>query len=353
MTCRRHGIAYAARVAPLASIVTPTRNRSAFLARTLTSYTQQRERGFEVVIADDGSEDDTREVARSFASELDLRYIRRAPVGIAAARNAAIRSARGDVVIFADDDRVAGPSFVADHLAAHATGDRRLAVGRQRGLFAEWSRDAAYSRDAIAALRARHPGLAAQLDEPRAELVTPAALRADLAGTLAAFELDEPWWHGYVRYVLDTWPGLVGFAFPWTLGVGSNLSLRRAVAHEVGLHDEAFVGWGLEDNDFHYRLHVAGVETVVLDGGVNYHQIHRRGPERVAEWSRNALRMIDKHDSLNVLLYLSVCRRRLELGVANQIALDHAALAGAAPALVAELVRLTRDQLRASLRATA
>jgi len=48
-----------------------------------------------------------------------------------------------------------------------------------------------------------------------------------------------------------------------------------------------------------------------------------------------------------------VCRRRLELGVANQIALDHAALAGAAPALVAELVRLTRDQLRASLRATA
>jgi glycosyltransferase involved in cell wall biosynthesis len=339
-------------VTPLASIVIPTRDRSAFLARTLAAYTQQHERGFEVVIADDGSDDDTREVARGFAGELDVRYIRRARVGTSAARNAAIRSARGDILIFADDDRVAAPAFVADHLAAHPSGGRRIAAGRQRGLFAAWSRDAAYSAADTAALLARHPDLVPRLAEPRAELVTQAMLRSDLVGTLAAFELDEPWWQGHAQRVLDTWPGLAGFAFPWTLGVGGNLSLPRALAHEVGLHDESFIGWGLEDTEFHYRLHTAGVCTVVLDGGVNYHQVHRRGAERAHEWSRNALRMIDKHANLEVLLYLSVCLRRLDLTTANQIALDHVGVAGAAPALVAELVRVSREHLRLQLAAT-
>jgi glycosyltransferase involved in cell wall biosynthesis len=340
-------------MAPLASIVIPTRNRSSFLARTLAGYTRQRERGFEIVIADDGSDDDTRDVARGFATELDVRYLRRAHVGAAGARNAAIRSARGEILIFADDDRVAAPDFVIDHLAAHTGDDRRLAVGRQRGLFAQWSRDAAYSALDIAQVLARHPHLVPALAEPRAELVTQAMLRDDLVGTLAGFELDDPWWLAHAQGVLDAWPGLAGYAFPWTLGVGGNLSLPRAVAHEVGLHDESFVGWGLEDTDFHYRLHVAGVRTVVLDGGVNYHQVHRRGPERAYEWARNALRMIDKHPaSLDVLLYLSVCRRRLDLTTANQIALEQAALGDAAPALRAELLRVTREHLRLQLATT-
>src|SRR4051812_19124769 len=251
-------------MAPMASIVIPTRNRARFLARTLAAYTQQRERGFEIVIADDGSDDDTRDVARAFASELEIRYLRRAHVGPAGARNAAIRSARGEILIFADDDRIAAPDFVIDHLAAHAGDSRRLAAGRQRGLFAQWSRDAAYSALDITGLLVRHPDLVPVLAEPQAELITQAMLRDDLVGTLAGYEIDEPWWQGHAHGVLDAWPGLAGYAFPWTLGVGGNLSLPRAVAHEVGLHDESFVGWGLEDTEFHYRLHVAGVRTVVL-----------------------------------------------------------------------------------------
>lgn len=331
----------------LASLVIPTRNRSRFLARTLASLDGQRARAFEVVIADDGSDDDTREVAHGFRDRLDLRYIRRAHVGIAAARNAAIRAARGDLLILCDDDRVAGPEFVADHLAAHAEGTPCVAVGRQRGLFAAWSHDAAYAARDVVSLLARQPAALPRLAEPTAELVTPEMLRDDLPGTLAGFELDEPWWEGHARIVLERWgAALTGFAFPWTLGVGGNVSVPRALADEVGLLDERFVGWGLEDTDFHYRLHRAGARTVMLAGGLNYHQVHRRGGERAWEWARNAVYLLDKHPRVELALYLAVCRRRLSLEDANRIALEHAALGPAAEGLARELVRASQEQLR-------
>ena len=195
----------------LASLVIPTRNRSATLARTLTALRHQRERDFEVVIADDGSDDDTRDVARRFEAELALRYLRRAHVGTAGARNAAMRVARGDVLIMCDDDRIADPDFVGDHVAAHAGAEPCVAGGRQRGIAAVWSRDAAYTATDLASLALRHPALVPRFAEPTAELVTEAMLRDDLAGTLAAFELPEPWWEGHATQVLATWgPELAG-----------------------------------------------------------------------------------------------------------------------------------------------
>ncbi|HEY4240258.1 MAG TPA: glycosyltransferase [Kofleriaceae bacterium] len=326
-------------MAPRASLVICTRNRSAFLARTLASLVGQTERDFEVVLVDDGSEDDTREVARAWGERLDLRYLRRAHVGIAGARNAAMRAAKGDVLISTDDDRIAAPAFVADHVAAHAVPERRVGVGRQRALFAEWARDAAYTAADVAAFVAAHPDLAPRLVEPRAVLVTPEQLLADLPGTLAAFELAEPWWTSYAARVIATWgEPLAGFAFPWTLGVGGNTSVLRALADEVGLLDDRFVGWGLEDADFHYRLHLAGARTYVIPGGVNYHQVHRRGPELAGEWLRNAHRLLEKHAAPEVILYLWVCRGRFTLERANELA-----AACTDNALAGELVRTLRD----------
>ena len=79
---------------PRASLVIPTRNRARVLARTLAALRHQTEPDFEVVVADDGSDDDTPEVVRTWGAHLDLRYLRRAHRGIAAARSAASSAGR-------------------------------------------------------------------------------------------------------------------------------------------------------------------------------------------------------------------------------------------------------------------
>jgi glycosyltransferase involved in cell wall biosynthesis len=335
------------------SLIIPTRNKSPFLARTLASLSRQSEMRFEVVVVDDGSDDDTRDVTRRFASDLDLRYIRRAHKGRSAARNAAIHAARGDLLIFCDDDRLAARDFVRDHAAAHAGSATLVALGRQRGALTLWCRDWNIAATAVADVVAARPALATQLTQPRAELVSIEDIQERLDEVISIHGLDEPWWVNHVRPVLEAFgPDMTGFAFPWTTGVTGNLSVPRAFAEQVGLFDENFVGWGLEDTDFHFRLHSAGARTRILDGALNHHQLHARPGEQAIEWGRNALRMLEKYDSLEICLYLRFVRRRLSILEANRIALEYAAAGDSMRAVVAELVRLNKEHFRVLAQAT-
>ncbi len=329
---------------PRASLTIPTHNRCAALARTLASLTLQTEQAFEVVLVDDGSDDDTPQVARRFADRLDLRYLRKAQRGVASARASAMRAARGELLIQTDDDRIASPTFVADHLAGHAaTTAPTMLAGQQRGILTEWSATAALPATAVAQILARNPHLAAAFLEPRAELLSAERLTSEPAAALAAFELPEPWWTGFIEPLATHYgPDLTGFAFPWTMAVGGNSSVPRALAEQIGFVDESFVGWGLEDTDFHFRLCQAGARTRVMTGGRSYHQLHRRGPELGRDWLQNARRIVNKHASVELCLYIAAVRRRTPMIQAS----DHANAIAAAPAEARdELIRVHREAL--------
>ena len=248
----------------LASLVIPTRNRARVLERTLAALTGQRGPAFEVVVVDDGSEDATPDVARAYRDRLDLRYLRRAPRGIAAARTAAMRAAKGDILIQTDDDRVPTPTFVAEHVAAHADGPRVVA-GQQRGLLAAWAPAAELPATAIAAVLARTPALAATLAAGPAELVTPAMLAEDLDATLARYATDEPWWQGHgvpltARYGVD----LDGYAFPWAVAIGGNTGFDRLWG--VGYWGTRVFGFS-ERGDLTVIDRATGAGTLVAGGG--------------------------------------------------------------------------------------
>jgi glycosyltransferase involved in cell wall biosynthesis len=331
--------------APRASLTIPTHNRCAALERTLASLTLQTEQAFEVVLVDDGSDDDTPQVARRFADRLDLRYLRKAQRGVASARASAMRAARGEILIQTDDDRIASPTFVADHLAAHAAteGVPYMLAGEQRAILTEWSAAAGLPAAAVAQIIVRNPDLAPRFAGPRAELVSAERLVEDLPATVAALELPEPWWVGHVEPMAAHYgKDLHGFAFPWTMAVGGNSSVPRALAEQIGFLDESFVGWGLEDTDFHFRLHQAGARTRVMSGGRSYHQLHRRGPELGRDWLQNARRIVNKHASVELCLYIAAVRRRTPMIQAS----DHANAIAAAPAEARdELIRVHREAL--------
>ncbi|MDA0746136.1 MAG: glycosyltransferase [bacterium] len=92
---------------PQVSIVIPTYNRSRSLQRCLRSLNDQTySSGFEVIVVDDGSSDDTAEIAHLTQREVNytLHYLQQKNSGPATARNLGIKTSCGRYLVFLDDD---------------------------------------------------------------------------------------------------------------------------------------------------------------------------------------------------------------------------------------------------------
>jgi len=114
---------------PLFSVILPTRNRLEKLRRALSSVQQQSLRDFELIIVDDGSTDGTADFLANEGVSTDASCLPRTIVirndtghGAGAARNQAIRMARGELIAFLDDDDEWQPGYLekqSERLAAH------------------------------------------------------------------------------------------------------------------------------------------------------------------------------------------------------------------------------------------
>ena len=113
------------------SVVIPTYQRCASVERALKSLVQQTipPRAYEVIASIDGSQDGTCEMVAGFPAPYVLRGIWQPNRGRAAACNAGIRAAKGEVIVLLDDDMEAAPALLATHLGAHAAGGRLGVMG--------------------------------------------------------------------------------------------------------------------------------------------------------------------------------------------------------------------------------
>ncbi len=91
---------------PLVSVIVPTFNRGYCLERTVRSALAQTHRRLEVLVIDDGSTDDTRDVVAALAVDPRVRYIWQENQHVSAARNMGLRHARGAYIAFLDSDDV-------------------------------------------------------------------------------------------------------------------------------------------------------------------------------------------------------------------------------------------------------
>lgn len=105
----------------ICSVLLCTYNRGALLAQTLESLCQQTLNNgcFEVIVLDDGSTDETASVAKSFESRIPLRYAYQRNSGLASARNHALFLSAAKIVLLLDDDDVAHPQLLEEHLRIH------------------------------------------------------------------------------------------------------------------------------------------------------------------------------------------------------------------------------------------
>jgi glycosyltransferase involved in cell wall biosynthesis len=100
-----------------ATVAICTHNRAAVVASVVRSVVHQAD---EVVVVDNASSDDTAVVVGELiTNHPNVRYVEEPNVGLSHARNRAMAEAAHDVVVFVDDDAVAGDGLVAAHLAAY------------------------------------------------------------------------------------------------------------------------------------------------------------------------------------------------------------------------------------------
>jgi len=216
------------------AVVVTTYNRPDALGAALEGYFEQDDRDFELIVADDGSTDDTRRLVEDYARQapFPMAHVWQEDRGFRAAaiRNRAIAGTRADYVVFSDGDCIPAPWFVAAH--------RRLA---EPGWF-------------ISANRV---------------LLSEAFTRRVLAEKLAIQRWGWPQWIGAWRrrevnrlfplLSLPLGPLRKLGAARWEGAKTCNLSAWRQDLLRVNGLDESYSGWGLEDSDLVVRLIRAGV----------------------------------------------------------------------------------------------
>lgn len=288
------------------SVVMPTYNRSALLARALRGLLLEQTApasDYEVVVVDDGSTDVTAQVvAQVGAPEERLRYFRQENRGPAAARNLGVREAGGDIILFAGDDCLPDERLIEEHLRAHV--DRDVGV------------------------------------------VGHVAWHPELELTPLMMFLDQGAQFGF-HYIRD--PENAG---PWVFYT-ANCSVRRHWIEQVGGFDEQFRYAAYEDIELAYRMHQRGLRIIYHKPALTYHhhaptlEGHMRrqrlcGRAAVLFWRKHPelkeeLGIADAARSLTVMkLYEAASGYAYALGVRD-------AMRGQEPPLDADLDDLYRD----------
>jgi GT2 family glycosyltransferase len=195
---------------PLISVIIPTFNRSQILQSCLAQLAAQSlaAEHFEVIVIDDGSTDSTPQVLAAVAQRMALVHQRQDNRGPAVARNRGLRVARGDWVLFLNDDALLEPDALAIHLAEHARRGPRAAVLGQFAMHPDFVRP----------------------DSPIAHCLD----RSDLIFEYARMAPDVPYDH-------------------WKFYT-CNLSVQREFVLKHGGFDEGFVRMGAEDIELGLRL---------------------------------------------------------------------------------------------------
>lgn len=212
-----------------ATIQLCTYNRAQLLGRVLDACFEQTvsSDAYEVVLVNDGSRDATAEVIAAAQNRATCAFtvIDQPNAGLAHARNAGIARARGERIIFIDDDVLPVPVFVAQHLLSHA----------------------------------RRPA---------------AIVRGAVVNTESFERLPTPTWT-LANYSAN---------FFWT----SNVSLPLQTLRAVGNFTESFAEYGWEDIELGLRLRAAGVRGVFNPYALAFHHKPRPRATRVDAMLRQA-----------------------------------------------------------------
>jgi glycosyltransferase involved in cell wall biosynthesis len=93
---------------PKVSVIIPTLNRADFIKESINSVLSQTYQDFEIIVIDDGSTDNTREIVEGYDNE-KIKYFYQKNSGLNSARNTGIRNSKGEYISYLDSDDIWHP----------------------------------------------------------------------------------------------------------------------------------------------------------------------------------------------------------------------------------------------------
>lgn len=90
----------------LVSVIIPNYNTAKYIADAIESVLSQAYQNFELIVVDDGSTDNTKEVVQKYINQPTFKYIFQENKGLSAARNTGIKASQGEFIAFLDADDI-------------------------------------------------------------------------------------------------------------------------------------------------------------------------------------------------------------------------------------------------------
>ncbi len=243
------------------TLLISTYNWKDALRLCLLSASQQTVMPDEIVVADDGSTEDTRELIDSFREVITVPIIHvwQEDDGfrLSAIRNKAIAQSTGDYIIQIDGDVIMERHFVEDHIKIS-----------QKGYFI------CGSRTKIGPLVTNR-------------LLTDISLKINILEYKPAFVLNGVRSKMLRNYLAERYAKDIGHMR------GCNLAFWRSDIVSVNGYNEDLKQWGHEDSEMAYRLHFLGVKKKALKmGGIVYHLWHRESCRESEHFHIDALNKV-------------------------------------------------------------
>jgi len=233
------------------SVVIPTYNRRHHVERLLRAISAQTLSAaeFEVIVSIDGSDDGTREIVDEAAAPYRLQAIWHPRQGRAAARNAGIGVASGDLLVLLDDDMEPVPELLHAHLDAHQGSHECVVLG-------------------------------------------PVPIALDSSSSPITHYLARMWREQHEAFASPE------HRFRLRDFYSGNVSLRRELLLRVGGFDESFTTYGNEDRELVIRLLATGSRIEYCPAAMAYHHCRKDFAALAADSisrGRTAVLMASKH----------------------------------------------------------
>lgn len=242
----------------LISIVISTYNKVDFLMvalKNLLLQTADRE-PFEVVVIVDGSTDDTIKLLTEFKANFNLTFHYKENGGLVSARNHGIRVAKGDVIVFMDDDILLDPLYIQNIYDNIKNYPDSVYIGNLFNVEIQFVKR-----------------IKRKIESGK----------TDIYSNMEKYCDSHPFYDAIkILFNIKNGNNLEPTVW-WAVISGGNLAIPRKILNKVGGFDPQFKGWGPEDADLAYRIFKNGYSAKYFQQCKIYHLDHPRDNKKLVQ----------------------------------------------------------------------